>query len=424
MPSTLSSIFQDLDTLLSVFGLNDPTAPNQVASQASLSHGSDNDSDGEVDEQIELQTRVNTFLTEQGDSNHAAGNSEDDPQFDLDKLDSIYDRGCSCSKNCYLQFSIEEIRSNIYNLREMSKTEKELVIMGTLKKVGTDSRCRSGERKRVRFDYIFNGMKICHDAFLVIHDIGVWTLKALTKHIKEKGIQPRVHGNFGRKPPNAFSHDAVKDAVQYLINYAAEEGLPQPAAPRGRAETAPIYLPSKNTKLSIHQGYVSACTEAGKPYVGLTTFKDLWNRCVPHIKIAAPKDDVCRACEDCRQDIQLARTEDEKLYATDKYHQHILQARKERETYKGCVERSTLMFERRRHHANSGGDNFPCLDVHYTFDFSQYIKLPHHTREKGPTYFIQPRKIQIFGFRVDGDKQYNFLIDENETIGKYSLCNA
>jgi len=37
----------------------------------------------------------------------------------------------------------------------------------------------------------------------------------------------------------------------------------------------------------------------------------------------------------------------------------------------------------------------------------------------GPLYFTTPRKIQIFGFRIDGiPKQLNFLIDENETIGK------
>jgi hypothetical protein len=36
----------------------------------------------------------------------------------------------------------------------------------------------------------------------------------------------------------------------------------------------------------------------------------------------------------------------------------------------------------------------------------------------GPVYFTTLRKIQIFGFRVDGlPKQLNFLIDESETMG-------
>ncbi|XP_053389671.1 uncharacterized protein LOC128552653 [Mercenaria mercenaria] len=407
----------ELDTLLGAFGLTEPSSTNSTQSHLCRANDTHEDSEDEIETTDNIDTHVSRYLSQESET-YQVDSENDDPQFDLDKLDSVYDKGCGCSKNCFLQFSVEEIRSNIYNLRELTKTEKELLIMGTLKKIGNDQRCRSGERKRVRYEYIFNGIKICQDAFLVIYDIGLWTVRALLKHMKEKGVQPRVHGNFGRKAPNAFSHETIKDAVQFLLNYASEEGLPQPAAPRGRGEKAPVYLPSKNTKQSIHQEYVTACSQIEKQYVGLSTFKDLWKRCVPHIKIAAPKDDVCKTCEDFRQDIQLARTEDEKLSATEKYHNHVLQARKEREIYRECVERSTNMFERLRRQDERSGDNFSCNDVHYTFDFSQYVKLPHHTREKGPTYFIQPRKIQIFGYRVDGDKQYNFLIDENETIGR------
>lgn len=37
----------------------------------------------------------------------------------------------------------------------------------------------------------------------------------------------------------------------------------------------------------------------------------------------------------------------------------------------------------------------------------------------GPVSFITPRKVQIFGFRIDDiPKQLNFLINEHETIGK------
>jgi hypothetical protein len=36
----------------------------------------------------------------------------------------------------------------------------------------------------------------------------------------------------------------------------------------------------------------------------------------------------------------------------------------------------------------------------------------------GPTYFMTLRKVQLFGVRNDGaSTQYNFLVDENETIG-------
>ncbi|XP_053376640.1 uncharacterized protein LOC123565268 [Mercenaria mercenaria] len=300
----------------------------------------------------------------------------------------------------------------------MSKNEKEMLLMGTLKRIGDNSRCKNKERTRQRYDYYFDGKTICQESFSFIFDTKHKTLRNILAHMKEHGTEPRVHGHTGRRAPNAFAPDVIRNAIQFLINYASEVGLPQPAAPRGRSDEPPIYLPSSDTKLSIHQQYKEVCIENDKLYVGLTTFKDLWSLCVPHIKISSPIEDVCRTCEDFRQEIKLAMSEDDKLSATGRYQSHILQARKERDVYKKCVERSAEMFRKRQELDPSAGDNFSMDDIHYTFDFSQYVKLPHHSREKGPTYFIQPVKVQIFGFLVDGCCQYNCLISENETLGR------
>ena len=56
--------------------------------------------------------------------------------------------------------------------------------------------------------------------------------------------------------------------------------------------------------------------------------------------------------------------------------------------------------------------------MHFTFDFSQNVTLPHFSRQIGPLYFLTLRKIQIFGVRVDSIPcQLNFLIDEDQTLG-------
>ena len=56
----------------------------------------------------------------------------------------------------------------------------------------------------------------------------------------------------------------------------------------------------------------------------------------------------------------------------------------------------------------------PDKKVHYTFDYSQNVRLPHHSRQMGPMYFTKLRKIQIFSFRIDGiSEQLNFMINEN-----------
>lgn len=403
--------------MLAAFGLHDAAGiPDQINTSIT-DDGPDDDGDNP---EISLEARVDNYwtatqLTQQENvtQDGSPESDTDDPQSDIDNLEDIYYSGCGCSKNCFQQFTLCRIQENILSLREMAKNEKEMFIMGTLKKIGMDGRCK-GERKRIRYEYIFEGIRVCQQSFFVIFDTKERTLKNITKHMREHGVEPRVHGHTGRRAPNAFSLDTIRDVVMYLLNFASEVGLPQPAPPRGRQEEPPVYLPSSYTKLSVHKDYVSTCAENDRAHVGLTTFKDVWLKCLPHIKISTPKDDVCRKCEEFRQEITLARSEENKLSATARYHDHIIHARKKRDLYRQCVEEATEMFSA----ANQGGGDRAYNNVHYTFDFSQYIKLPHHSREKGPTFFIQPRKIQMFGVRVDGFKQYNYLIDENETIGK------
>ena len=101
-----------------------------------------------------------------------------------------------------------------------------------------------------------------------------------------------------------------------------------------------------------------------------------------------------------------ARSEDEKLEAARQMQEHIEKARLEREVYSDCIKMSRDTY---------GTD---AQYVHYTFDFSQNVSLPHHSRQIGPLYFVSGRKIQIFGFRIDGiPKQLKILIDEADTIG-------
>lgn len=91
----------------------------------------------------------------------------------------------------------------------------------------------------------------------------------------------------------------------------------------------------------------------------------------------------------------------------------------EHAVYRKCVHLA------REEHAVYGHRPFgslPCSNglahVHYTFDFAQQLTLPHHSRQEGPLYFTSPRKVQLFGVCIEGTaEQYNYLIDENNTIG-------
>lgn len=93
--------------------------------------------------------------------------------------------------------------------------------------------------------------------------------------------------------------------------------------------------------------------------------------------------------------------------------------RAEHAVYRKCVH---LAREEQAVYGHRPFGSLPCSNglahVHYTFDFAQQLTLPHHSRQEGPLYLTSPRKVQLFGVCIEGTaEQYNYLIDENNTIG-------
>ncbi|XP_052797705.1 uncharacterized protein LOC128229867 [Mya arenaria] len=294
----------------------------------------------------------------------------------------------------------------------MDTNEKDMYIMAILQDDRATATTKKGKkRQRMRYTFKFNGSIVCRRTFHLCYDIGRSALQGLMAHMATNGIVPRTHGNTGRRPKHALTFDDVQRVVKFLLNYAEREGLPMPAAPRGRDNIPPTYLPASETKLKTFKEYEKQAVDSVVPIrcVKLTAFKTIWSTCIPHIKIASPRDDVCATCEKIRKRVMDAVEEDDKKEAADAYSAHITKAQQERELYNDCIRRSTET----RHTAE-------CERYHhFTFDFAQSVSLPHYYRQMGPLFFLSLRKISIFGFRIDGDPhQLNFLIDENETLGK------
>ena len=230
---------------------------------------------------------------------------------------------CDCSKvNCSLNFDRDRVEAHILSLREMQRDEKEMYIMGALQTIGGEN-TRGGKRKRMRFAYSYEGKKVCRRVFRYIFDIGHRTLKSIIKHINENGRVPRTHGNKGKKPKHALVYDDIRYCVDFLNSFAEIYGLPMPAAPRGREEEAPVYLPASMTKQEIHKKYIEACEVTNRRAMKLTAFQDTWRQCLPHIKISSPRDDVCQRCETIRKQIVDAVTEEEKIEGSRILQLHI-----------------------------------------------------------------------------------------------------
>ena len=199
-------------------------------------------------------------------------------------------KGCSSSRKCFqrLPADDQEIHIHHLNVTEMSKTECDMLIMANIE-AGVH-KAESSTRNRISYRY--HNVEVCIDTFLFIHAITLKYLKAIRSWYLQNGLVPRVHGNTGRRPPHAFDHSVIKAIVQFIKIHTEVHGIPQPAAPRGRADIPPTYLPASQNFKTVHSQYVAACTTSGNTHVGYSVFKSVWHQCMPHVRLMTPRTDV------------------------------------------------------------------------------------------------------------------------------------
>ncbi|KAH3748912.1 hypothetical protein DPMN_183401 [Dreissena polymorpha] len=60
---------------------------------------------------------------------------------------------------------------------------------------------------------------------------------------------------------------------------------------------------SGTKKMNIHKLCKASCQETGLRFVEKSSFQSIWSACIPHIKVASTRDDVCATCEKLRKKI-------------------------------------------------------------------------------------------------------------------------
>ncbi len=308
--------------------------------------------------------------------------------------------GCACPHYCYKQFSEEYVYMTRLQMLELEKGECDMLIIGklmvcarTASSVSHARRVTETKRQRVTYEYSYDHRVVCKPAFCFLHAISEKILKNIQCHLKENGPTPRVHGNKGRLPSNAFSYEMTKNIVDFIANYSQIFGLPQPAAGRGRAEVAPIYLPAREGYKIVHQKYTEACISAGKQAAKYHAFVSIWHKVLPHIKFMTPRTDVCHYCEKFRVLIKNAVVESEKIDLSSKFKEHVTNAQKERNYYLASIKKAQEKLQ--------SSSASPSDYGHYTFDFAQMLQVPYHSRQVGPLFFKVPLKVQLCGICSD-----------------------
>ena len=127
--------------------------------------------------------------------------------------------------------------------------------------------------------------------------------------------------------------------MEFITNYAGVFGLSMPAAPRGRANTVPTYLPSSCSFQSVWTLYCQA-QKGDEETMGYHTFLRLWHRKLPSIVIMIPRINVCARCKRLRNEMRNAGLEQDKLQTASELKSHVELAQSERDFYKSCISRA------------------------------------------------------------------------------------
>ena len=84
------------------------------------------------------------------------------------------------------------------------------------------------KRSRLASEYIYEGIKICHPAFLIIYGFGDKHWNNIRNHFIKEGINPRIHKAVGKKSNFALTFEKVLEVITFITNYANIHGLPSP----------------------------------------------------------------------------------------------------------------------------------------------------------------------------------------------------
>ena len=214
------------------------------------------------------------------------------------KLQKFYAETCECQlgpdeKACSLTLTVDDFADSRNNCKELSSTELDLVILGTIQSsLNCNDTSISGRveknRQHARMAYFYHGKRICMKTFLFLHCIHNNRFYSLVRHYRKNGLTLRVHGNAKRLPSSVSSAETVEQVVKFIKNTAEEQALLLPGRVPGFKRIDLKLLPSNLTKHGLWRRYVDICTSS----VGYSKFCDLWNQLCPFILIMRPATDL------------------------------------------------------------------------------------------------------------------------------------
>lgn len=222
------------------------------------------------------QKRVRT----EGEGSYDPTRLEDDAVQVLDR----FKRGCECQDDqCFSGLNPESVYRHRLNIAELTKAEHDMYLMGVTMACLTNpyQTARHTERRRLRAQYVYQGRRVCLDAFLYLENCTHYQIKRIRKHLITQGVTPRVHGNHGKVPHNTFSLDIYKIATEFLKSFINKQKT-------SSSKHGPLHLASDYTRKTVHDLYTNYCKKLSPSIkiMGYSTFRRFMKVQFPQVKFA------------------------------------------------------------------------------------------------------------------------------------------
>ncbi|XP_059481194.1 uncharacterized protein LOC132200040 [Neocloeon triangulifer] len=208
-----------------------------------------------------------------------------------DEVMSRFKLGCECvESNCFTNLNAELVYRHRLNIAELTKAEQDMYLMGVTMASLTnpETTTKQKERQRLRAQYVYQGRKVCLDAFLYLENCTHYQLKRIRKHVMTHGVVPRMHGNLGKKPHNTFSLDIYRHANNFIESfiepYTAQTN--NQSKSKGAKKKITITLPPKITRKTLHNEYKDYCAKlnVNTKIMGYSSFRHFISEQFPNIR--------------------------------------------------------------------------------------------------------------------------------------------
>ena len=203
---------------------------------------------------------------------------------DVEKVDEFCKNGCGCTMRCSTKFSVKHYLATRANSQQLDRKELEMAVMGQVMAFTfcnqlqntTQYRHRPKQRERNTSMFYHNGVRVCKNTFLFLHDIGNFRLKAIRAHYLSEGLVPHIHGHTGRTAPNALVLGDIKGLITFVMHYFESNGILLPGRIPGYKRDDIKLLPSSCTKRAVWMLYQDSAISLSLHSVAYTTFCKVW----------------------------------------------------------------------------------------------------------------------------------------------------